>query len=100
MNIEEVKNIMKDIQNMKSKELVIDPSIELENSLDELLRNFKIKIISWSDNEEILTNLYYVMKVYFSEAVIDDVIKSCLDKAADEKLIINLRDKKINDLLK
>jgi hypothetical protein len=92
---------MKNIKElMKNKELVIDPSIELENTFDELIRNFKIKIISYSDNQEILTNLYYVMKVYFSDAVVDDIIKSCLDKAAEPMLIAGLRNKKIDELLK
>jgi len=92
---------MKDIKElMKGKELVIDPSIELENVLDELIRNFKVKIISYSDNEEVLTNIYFVMKTYFSDAVVDDVIKSCLDKSAEPILIKGLRNKKIDELLK
>lgn len=91
---------MKDIKHLFKKELVIDPSIELEDTLDELVRNFKIKIISYSDNEEILTNLYYTMKIYFSDAVIDDILKSCLDKASEPMLIRGLRNKKIDELLK
>jgi hypothetical protein len=92
---------MKDIKElMKGKELVIDPSIELENVLDELVRNFKVKIISYSDNEEVLTNIYFVMKTYFSDAVVDDIIKSCLDKSAEPILIKGLRNKKIDELLK
>jgi hypothetical protein len=91
---------MKDIRELMKKQLVIDPSIELENTLDELVRNFKIKIISFSDDEEILTNLYYTMKIYFSDAIVDEILKSCLDKAAEPILIAGLRNKKINELLK
>jgi hypothetical protein len=92
---------MKDIKElMKGKELVIDPSIELENVLDELVRNFKVKIISYSDNEEVLTNIYFVMKTYFSDAVVDDIIKSCLDKSTEPILIAGLRNKKIDELLR
>lgn len=91
---------MKDIKELMKKELVIDPSIELEDTLDELVRNFKVKMISYSDDDVILTNLYYVMKVYFSDAVVDDIIDSCLDKAAHTTLLVGLRNKKIDDLLK
>jgi len=91
---------MKDIKSMFKKELVIDPSIEIEDTLEELVRNFKVKIISYSDNEEVLTNLYYVMKVYFSDAVVDEIINSCLDKSAEPILIAGLRNKKIDELLR
>ena len=91
---------MKDIKELFNKKLIIDPSIEIEDTLDELVRDFKVKIISFSDNEEILTNLYYTMKVYLSDAVVDDIIKSCLDKAAEPILIAGLRNKKIDELLK
>jgi len=91
---------MKDIKELMKKQLVIDPSIELENTLDELVRHFKIKIISFSDDETILTNLYYTMKIYFSDAIVDDILKSCLDKTAEPILIAGLRNKKIDELLK
>jgi hypothetical protein len=91
---------MKDIKELMKRELVIDPSIELEDTLEELVRNFKVKVISYSDNEEILTNLYYTMKVYLSDTVVEEILKSCLDKAAEPILIAGLRNKKIDELLK
>jgi hypothetical protein len=83
---------------LKTHELILDPSIEFEEELEELIKRFKIKVISYSDNIEILTNIYYVMKIYLSDAVIDEVIKSCLDKSLELNLISGIRNKKIKEL--
>lgn len=82
-----------DFNELKNK-FVIDPSIQLDKDLDEMIIMLKINIISYSDNEEILTNLYYSMRTYFSEAVIDDVMKSCLDKVEQRDLILSFLLKK------
>ena len=72
------------------KELIIDPSIEFDLELDDIMKRFKIKVISFSDNEEILYNLYFIMKKYFSDFVIDDILKSCLDKSIYRDLMLNI----------
>jgi len=76
--------------NEKVNKFTPDPSIILEDDLDEMIIVLKTNVISYSDNEEILTNLYYTMKVYLSDAVIDDIINSCLDKATQRNLRINI----------
>jgi hypothetical protein len=86
---------MKKITDMVlEKRFTIDPSIILEGDLDEMIRLLKINIISYSDNEEILTNLYYTMKIYLNDAVIEDVLGSSLDKLTQRDLLLNVILKK------
>lgn len=77
------------------KELITDPSIDLDWDIKDIINDFKIKVQSYVDNIEILTNLYYVMKVYFSDAVIEEILDTSLPKEIKTALI---RDKKINEL--
>ncbi len=72
-----------------NKGFVIDPSIEFEETLKELITQFKINIICYQDNEEILTNLYYTMKVYFNAVVVDEIISSTLTLDKYRNLIID-----------
>lgn len=76
------------------KRFTIDPSIVLEDELEEMIRTLKINVISYSDNEEILTNLYYTMKTYLNDAVVDEILKSCLDKLAQRDLLLSVILKK------
>lgn len=72
-----------------NKGFVIDPSIEFEETLKELITQFKINIICYQDNEEILTNLYYTMKVYFNSVIVDEIISSTLTLDKYRNLIID-----------
>ena len=83
------EDIIKRLEEFKPS-FVIDPSIILNDELDEMIRVFKVKIISYIDNEEILTNLYFTMKMYFNNIIIDEIINSCLDKAQHRDLLISL----------
>lgn len=86
---------MKKITDMLlAQRFTIDPSILLEGQLDEMVRLLKINIISYSDNEEILANIYYTMKIYLNDAVIEEVLESCLDKLAQRDLLLNVILKK------
>ena len=76
------------------KRFTIDPSIVLEGELEDMIRTLKINVISYSDNEEILTNLYYTMRTYFNDVVVDDILKSCLDKLAQRDLLLSVILKK------
>jgi len=58
--------------------LVIDPSIKHENTIDDLIRQYKIDVISFSDNEEIILNLYYTLKRYFNQQVISEILESSI----------------------
>ncbi len=88
---------MKKITELVMNKLVIDPSIQHENTLDDMLRQFKIDVISYKDNEEILQNLYYTLRTYFNISVVDDVLKSSLTEAEIKKLD---REYKIESVLK
>ena len=72
-----------------NKGFVIDPSIEYEDTLKELITQFKISLICYQDNEEILTNLYYTMKVYFNPVVVDEIIHTTLTLDQYRNLIID-----------
>jgi hypothetical protein len=72
-----------------NKGFVIDPSIEYEDVLKELITQFKISLICYQDNEEILTNLYYTMKVYFNPVVVDEIIHTTLTLDQYRNLIID-----------
>lgn len=69
---------MKKITDMMADRLVIDPSIKHENTIDDLIRQYKIDVISFSDNEEIILNLYYTLKRYFNQQVISEILESSI----------------------
>jgi len=72
-----------------NKGFVIDPSIEIESTLKELITQFKINLICYQDNEEILTNLYYTMKTYLNPVVADEIIHTTLTLDKYRNLIID-----------
>jgi hypothetical protein len=72
-----------------NKGFVIDPSIGFEDTLKELITQFKINLICYEDNEEILTNLYYTMKVYLNPVVVDEIIHTTLTLDKYRNLIID-----------
>lgn len=88
---------MKKITDLLINNLVIDPSIEHKNNIDDLIRQLKIDIISHKDNEQIMLNLYYILKDYFSVDVVYEVLSSALTK--DEIKLLD-RDYKLKDILK
>ncbi len=72
-----------------NKGFVIDPSIGFEDTLKELITQFKINLICYQDNDEILTNLYYTMKIYFNSVIVDEIIHSTLTLDKYRNLIID-----------
>lgn len=86
---------MKKITDMMLNRLVIDPSISLENDLSEIVRTLKINTISYKDDEKIILNLYYTMKTYFNDAIIDEVLRSSL---TDTEILKLDRDYKLEKL--
>ena len=72
-----------------NKGFVIDPSIGFEDGLKELITQFKINLICYQDNEEILMNLYHTMKVYFNPVIVDEIIHSTLTLDKYRNLIID-----------
>lgn len=87
--MKQTDDIIKRLGEVK-KEFVIDPSINLTNELDELVKIFKVKVISYSDDLNILTNLYFTMKMYFNDIIVDEIIQCCLDKSQHRELLLEL----------
>lgn len=77
---------MKKITDMMADRLVIDPSIKHENTIDDLIRQYKIDVISFNDNEEIILNLYYTLKRYFNEQVISEILESSISSEKIKEL--------------
>lgn len=88
---------MKKITDLMINKLVIDPSIAHENALDDMIRQYKMDIISYKDNEEIILNLYYTLRTYFNDAVVNEVLYSSLSKEEIKKID---RDYKLEVVLK
>lgn len=88
---------MKKITDLAINKFVIDPSLSHDNELMETIRQFKIDIISHKDNEEILNNLYATLLSYFNDAVVNEVLESCLTDIEIKQLG---RDYKLDKLLK
>jgi hypothetical protein len=88
---------MKKITELALNRLVIDPSIGHQNTLDDMIRQYKIDIISYKDNEEIILNLYYTLRIHFSDAIVHEVLKSALTEEEIKRID---RDYKLGELLK
>jgi hypothetical protein len=80
-------------KNLMSKvELVINPSIILKEELIDLMVKFKVKVQAFKHNDSVLNDLYNLMKEYFSDYVIDEILKSSFD-------IHEIRDFKIKKII-
>lgn len=62
------------------KELIIDPSIEINDNFENLIIDFKIKLISYKSNKEISKNIYYNIRKFMNKNICDDILKSVYDK--------------------
>ena len=88
---------MKKITELMINRLVIDPSIGHQNTLDDMIRQYKIDVISYKDNEEIILNLYYTLRTYFNDAVVNEILHSALSQDEVKKID---RDYKLEEVLK
>ncbi len=77
---------MKKITDMINDKFVIDPSINHTKSFIEQIQQFKIDVISYKDNEEIILNLYYTMKTYFNDSVVHEIMTSVLTNSEIKKI--------------
>ncbi len=80
------------IEEAKKKILVIDPSINILNDIQELIIQYRIKIITVSDNDALLMRLYKILVYYFSDKIIQEIFHDVIDKDV-------LRNLKINSLM-
>lgn len=74
-----------------------DPTNEFQDQLVELLHNIKIKLIKYEDNEEISTNLFFMLKIFFNDIVIKDLIESIYPEQRVKQL---MRQHVIDEILK
>jgi hypothetical protein len=77
---------------MNKIELVVNPSIILKEELIDLMVKFKVKIQAYKKNEDVFTDLYDLMTEYFSDKVIDEVLKSSFE-------LEEIRDYKIKKII-
>lgn len=88
---------MKKITELTINKLRIDPSIELQDTLDEMVRQLKIDVISYKDDEESILNIYYTMKTYFNDAVIAEILTTSLTEEEIKRID---REYKLENVLK
>jgi hypothetical protein len=74
-----------------------DPTNEFQDELVEMLHNIKIKMIKYEDNEEISTNLFFMLKIFFNDIVIKDLIESIYPEQRVKQL---MRQHVIDEILK
>jgi hypothetical protein len=74
-----------------------DPTNEFQDELVELLHNIKIKLIKYEDNEEISENLFNLLKIFFNDIVIKDLIESIYPEQRVKQL---MRQHVIEEILK
>lgn len=74
-----------------------DPTNEYGGQLVELLHEVKIKLIKYEDNEEISTNLFNMLKIFFNDVIIKDLIESIYPEQKVKQL---MRQHVIDEILK
>ena len=74
-----------------------DPTNEFQDELIELLHNVKIKLIKYEDDEEVSSNLFNMLKIFFNDIVIKDLIESIYPKERVKQL---MRQHVIDEILK
>jgi hypothetical protein len=74
-----------------------DPTEEFQEELIELLHNLKIQMIKFEDNEDISTNMFFMLKIFFNDIVIRDLIESIYPEQKVKQL---MRQHVIDEILK
>ena len=74
-----------------------DPTNEFQDELIELLHNVKIKLIKYEDDEEVSSNLFNMLKIFFNDVIIKDLIESIYPKERVKQL---MRQHVIDEILK
>ena len=64
---------------MNKIELIVNPAIILKEELIDLMVKFKVKVQAYKKNEYVFDDLYDLMTDYFSDKVIDEILKSSFD---------------------
>lgn len=74
-----------------------DPTLEFQDELIELLHNIKIKMIKYEDNEKVSDNLFHLLKIFFNDVVVKDLIESIYPETRVKQL---MRQHIIDEILK
>ena len=77
--------------------MVLNDLVEFQNELIELLHNVKIKLIKYEDDDEVSTNLFNMLKIFFNDVVIKDLIESIYPEQKVKQL---MRQHVIDEILK
>jgi hypothetical protein len=74
-----------------------DPTREYQDVIIELLHDIKIKMIKYEDNEKVSDNLFHMLKIFFNDIVIKDLIESIYPEGRVKQL---MRQHIIDEILK
>ena len=74
-----------------------DPTREYQDTIVELLHDIKIKMIKYEDNEKVSDNLFHMLKLFFNDIVIKDLIESIYPEQRVKQL---MRQHIIDEILK
>jgi hypothetical protein len=74
-----------------------DPTKEYQDTIVELLHDIKIKMIKYEDNEKVSDNLFHMLKLFFNDVVIKDLIESIYPENRVKQL---MRQHIIDEILK
>ena len=74
-----------------------DRTMEFQDELIELLHNIKIEMIKYEEDEEVSTNLFFMLKIFFNDIVIRDLIESIYPEQRVKQL---MRQHIIDEILK
>jgi hypothetical protein len=74
-----------------------DPTLKYQDELIEMLHNIKIEMIKYEEDEEISTNLFFMLKIFFNDVVIRDLIESIYPEERVKQL---MRQHVIDEILK
>ena len=74
-----------------------DPTLKYQDELIEMLHNIKIEMIKYQDDEDISTNLFHMLKIFFNDVVVRDLIESIYPEQRVKQL---MRQHIIDEILK
>jgi hypothetical protein len=74
-----------------------DPTREYQDIIVDLLQDIKIKMIKYEDNEKVSDNLFHMLKIFFNDVVIKDLVESIYPEQRVKQL---MRQHIIDEILK
>lgn len=65
----------------------VSPAVVFRGDLDDMLELIKIKLISYQDNEPILIELIQMIKRYFSDEIVKELLETTIEEEKIKKII-------------